>query len=97
MVIASLRKFEQNSDLRAQLFATNGSILVEASPSDNYWGVGLAMDNPNITFTKSWPGLNVLGRILTRLRILLMNRSKYKSEIVSALVSPKGSVLSNVN
>lgn len=87
MVIASLRKFEQNADLRAQLFATNGSTLVEASPGDKFWGVGLGMDNPRIPLTKQWPGLNILGRILTRVRTLLMNRNEYKSEIVNGATS----------
>uniref|UniRef100_A0A915D0K6 NADAR domain-containing protein n=1 Tax=Ditylenchus dipsaci TaxID=166011 RepID=A0A915D0K6_9BILA len=62
MVIGALRKFEQNPDLRQHLFDTAGSILVEASPSDKYWGVGLGIKSPAIRDIAKWPGLNVLGK-----------------------------------
>ncbi|KAI1717111.1 N-glycosidase [Ditylenchus destructor] len=74
MVIACLRKFEQNDDLREELFATAGSLLVEASPFDKFWGVGLSMESEMISKPNKWPGQNVLGRLLTMLRERLMSR-----------------------
>ncbi|KAI1729989.1 N-glycosidase [Ditylenchus destructor] len=74
MVIACLRKFEQNDDLREELFATTGSLLVEASPFDKFWGVGLSMESEMIKNPNKWPGKNVLGRLLTKLRDRLMAR-----------------------
>ncbi len=61
-------KFTQHPDLKAALLATVGTELVEASPMDTIWGIGLASSNPRATDRSKWRGLNLLGRILTRLR-----------------------------
>nr|WP_154984559.1 NADAR family protein [Paenibacillus xylanexedens] len=61
-------KFTQNEDLLAALLATQGTTLVEASPDDRIWGVGLAEEDPRIRDRKTWRGTNWLGEILTRLR-----------------------------
>ncbi|MBY0206286.1 MULTISPECIES: NADAR family protein [Paenibacillus] len=61
-------KFTQNEDLLAALLATQGTTLVEASPDDRIWGVGLAEEDPRIRNRKTWRGTNWLGEILTRLR-----------------------------
>lgn len=61
-------KFTQNEDLRDALLATRGTTLVEASPDDRIWGVGLAEEDPRIRNRKTWRGTNWLGDILTRLR-----------------------------
>lgn len=79
MVIACLRKFQQNPDLRKQLFDTQDALLVETSPFDNYWGVGITLDDPLIQNPKRWRGKNVLGRLLTKLREILKNDSKYNN------------------
>lgn len=39
-------RFRQNPDQRELLFATRGTTLVEASPHDRVWGIGLAADDP---------------------------------------------------
>ncbi|MCG7384480.1 NADAR family protein [Paenibacillus sp. ACRRY] len=61
-------KFTQNEDLLAALLATRGTTLVEASPDDRIWGVGLAEEDPRIRHRRTWRGTNWLGEILTRLR-----------------------------
>lgn len=61
-------KFTQNAGLLAALEATAGTELVEASPLDRIWGVGLSADNPRIQDPSQWRGLNLLGKVLTRLR-----------------------------
>lgn len=61
-------KFTQNAHLRAELMATGDTELVEASPTDLIWGVGMAEDNPLIHDPANWQGLNLLGKVLTRLR-----------------------------
>lgn len=60
-------RFSQNQDQRDLLFSTKGN-LVEASPIDCVWGVGLSVDNPLIKDEKNWKGQNLLGRMLTDVR-----------------------------
>jgi ribA/ribD-fused uncharacterized protein len=61
-------KFSQNAELRAQLLATAGTTLVEASPFDRIWGIGLGATNPLAQQRSTWRGQNLLGQILTKLR-----------------------------
>lgn len=61
-------KFTQNEDLLQILLQTAGTTLVEASPVDSIWGVGLAEDDPRIQDRKTWRGKNWLGEVLTRVR-----------------------------
>jgi ribA/ribD-fused uncharacterized protein len=61
-------KFTQNPELREALLATRGTTLVEASPYDKIWGIGLAATDPRAQDPTQWKGQNLLGQILTRLR-----------------------------
>ncbi len=61
-------KFTQNAELRAKLVATRGTLLVEASPYDRIWGIGLAATDPRAKDPAKWRGQNLLGKILTALR-----------------------------
>lgn len=65
-------KFTQNEALKQALFATQGTTLVEAAPNDNIWGIGLASDDPRAFKRKTWQGKNLLGEILTQLRVELL-------------------------
>jgi len=64
----NLLKFFQHNDLRSRLIETIPKILVEASPCDTVWGVGLAANNPLILDEKNWRGQNLLGKVLMRVR-----------------------------
>lgn len=66
-------KFEQNPKLLNELLNTNGKKLVEASPTDRVWGIGLAEDDPRIHDPKNWRGTNWLGEVLTKLRDDILN------------------------
>ena len=61
-------KFTQNPALLELLLATRGTTLVEASPYDKIWGIGLAASDPRAQDPKQWKGQNLLGKILTALR-----------------------------
>ena len=61
-------KFSQNADLKEALLATKGTTLVEASPYDTIWGIGLKEDDARAKNVATWRGLNLLGKILTNIR-----------------------------
>lgn len=61
-------KFTQDNELCHALLATDGTILVEASPYDKIWGIKLAEDDPRAQDPRQWKGQNLLGFILTDIR-----------------------------
>jgi len=68
----NMAKFTQNTELKQHLFATKGKRIVEASPLDPIWGVGLCETDPLILDEKNWKGQNLLGETLTLVRDVLM-------------------------
>jgi ribA/ribD-fused uncharacterized protein len=68
MLIACRAKYSQNDWLKNMLLKTGDRILVEASPIDTIWGVGLHEDNDSILDEKNWLGENRLGRVLMQVR-----------------------------
>lgn len=68
VVRANEAKFTQQSELRAFLESTGSRILVEASPVDRIWGIGLAQDDARAADPQQWDGLNLLGFALMEVR-----------------------------
>jgi ribA/ribD-fused uncharacterized protein len=64
-------KFGQNPTLRAFLLGTGSKVLVEASPMDRIWGIGLAATDPRASDPEQWQGLNLLGFALMEVRARL--------------------------
>ncbi len=74
VVTAARAKFGQNPDLRAYLSGTAGRVLVEASPRDRVWGIGLGASDERSRDPTRWQGLNLLGFALMEARALLVAR-----------------------
>jgi ribA/ribD-fused uncharacterized protein len=73
----SFAKFSQHSALGQFLLATGDAVLVEASPTDTIWGIGLAQDSPLARNPSSWQGLNLLGFALMKVRTRLRTRESH--------------------
>lgn len=71
VVAASVAKFGQHPDLLAYLLGTGDRVLVEASPTDRIWGIGLAASDPGADDPARWRGLNLLGFALMQARARL--------------------------
>ena len=68
VVNANLAKFSQNKELSQFLLSTGNRVLVEASPVDKIWGIGLSQDNPASGNPNTWKGMNLLGFALMEVR-----------------------------
>ncbi len=63
---ANLHKF--SGDLKQFLLETGDREIVEASPTDCIWGIGLGMNNPDIFDKNKWRGTNWLGECIMKVR-----------------------------
>jgi ribA/ribD-fused uncharacterized protein len=70
--IGNVAKFHQNPALGDFLAATGSRVLVEASPYDRIWGIGLRASDPRATDPDRWPGRNLLGFTLMQVRAHLI-------------------------
>ncbi|OAR22415.1 hypothetical protein A8W25_22465 [Streptomyces sp. ERV7] len=68
VVTGSVHKFGGSTALRTYLLSTGTRVLVEASPLDRIWGIGLAADAPEASDPANWRGQNLLGFALMETR-----------------------------
>jgi ribA/ribD-fused uncharacterized protein len=68
VVQGNLAKFGQDPALRSYLLSTGSRVLVEGSPQDRVWGIGLVASDPRASDPSSWLGLNLLGEALMEVR-----------------------------
>jgi ribA/ribD-fused uncharacterized protein len=68
VVEGNWHKFSQHPALRDWLLSTGDQVLVEASPVDAIWGIGLDERHPDAPQPARWPGLNLLGFALMDVR-----------------------------
>lgn len=74
--LGNLAKFTQNEELLEQLLDTDDEELVEASPTDCIWGIGLAEGNPDCYDKSKWRGTNWLGECIMRVRTDIKSRKR---------------------
>ncbi|MFC9678696.1 NADAR family protein [Streptomyces sp. NPDC056948] len=68
VVDGSVHKFAAHPGLREFLLNTGERVLVEASPVDRVWGIGLAADDEAASDPERWRGPNLLGFALMAAR-----------------------------
>ncbi|MEV5611649.1 NADAR family protein [Streptomyces sp. NPDC052225] len=71
VVEGSVHKFASDPALREYLLNTGDRVLVEASPVDRVWGIGLAADDAAAEDPRKWRGPNLLGFALMEARARL--------------------------
>ncbi|HEY1173232.1 MAG TPA: NADAR family protein [Verrucomicrobiae bacterium] len=68
VVTGNHAKFSQHADLRYFLLNTGDKVLIEASPYDRIWGIGLSASDERAEKPSQWRGLNLLGFALMEVR-----------------------------
>ena len=72
MYAVNFAKYEQNPVLAQYLLSTGSKTLVEANGKpDLIWSCGLYANDPRIEDSSKWPGKNLLGKVLMRVRQVL--------------------------
>ena len=64
----NLLKFSQDENLKDFLLSTKNDIIVEASPYDKIWGMGMSADDEFVENPTRWKGENLLGFALMEVR-----------------------------
>lgn len=75
VVAGNLAKFSQNAEMGELLHRTGSKVIVEASPRDRIWGIGIGKDNEHAENPLLWKGLNLLGFALMEVRHRLDQQS----------------------
>jgi ribA/ribD-fused uncharacterized protein len=73
--IGNYAKFSQDEELKSILFQYRDREIVEASPTDKIWGIGLSENDPRCKDKSTWQGLNWLGECIMRVRKDLLEKS----------------------
>ena len=71
VIIGNYLKFNKIPELKELILSTENKILVEGSPYDKIWGVGIRFDHKNINDPLKWKGQNKLGKSLMYVRSIL--------------------------
>lgn len=71
VIKGNFHKFSQNESFKNFLLATENKILVEASPYDKIWGIGLREEDTAAMNPNTWAGENLLGFALMQVRDLI--------------------------
>jgi ribA/ribD-fused uncharacterized protein len=93
VVAGNLAKFGQHALLGRYLLGTGDQVLVEASPLDRVWGIGLTADDERAASPTTWAGANLLGFVLMAVREQLVGESliggREKRKITIAEYDPR--------
>ena len=89
LISACKLKFSQNPHLTNHLRSHTDAIIAEASPHDNFFGIGLHISDPRASIPTCWTGLNHMGRILMGLKYELPPLSSTQQDPTSKIPPPR--------
>ena len=72
LLTAIRAKFSQNRELKQALINTGDSIIAEASPYDDIFGIKMTAEEALQVSPDQWRGQNILGRALMDVRMELV-------------------------
>jgi ribA/ribD-fused uncharacterized protein len=75
VVEGNIHKFSQHESMRTFLLNTGNKVIVEASPRDFIWGIGLGQDRKEAMDPNTWRGSNWLGFALMEVRDELLKQN----------------------
>lgn len=81
VLFGAREKFNQNPELKEILMNTGNTLMVEASPRDLIWGIGLSEYEAKKIPPEEWKGLNLLGKILDKLKLEFKNELNINKKI----------------
>ncbi|NJO01782.1 MAG: NADAR family protein [Bacteroidia bacterium] len=84
----NFHKFSQHPEMGTFLKNTDPYVLVEASPRDRIWGIGLSQDAENVENPHTWQGHNLLGFALMEVRDILQALDDLEREEPGSLILP---------
>lgn len=73
MIPGLVSKFTQDTYSLNVMLDSVGTVLVEASPTDRIWGIGMSADDPRATDPTRWQGMNLLGTVLMAARNIIVD------------------------
>lgn len=76
--LGNIHKFNQYPIFADYLLKTGDKVLVEASPTDNIWGIGMSQNNKEVENVHAWRGQNLLGFALMSARDFLSTFGHFK-------------------
>ena len=72
---ANYAKFTQNPHMLEELKTYGDREIVESSPEDSIWGIGMHETHPDILDKSKWQGKNWLGQAIMRVRDELLTEN----------------------
>jgi len=76
MIDVNIAKYTSDPYLEDILLSTGDKTIVEASPTDSIWGIGLHWSDDKVLDESKWQGQNLLGKALMEVRTKLQNNGK---------------------
>jgi ribA/ribD-fused uncharacterized protein len=69
IVKAGLReKVKQNRKVKKLLVSTGEAVIVEAKENDDFWAIGIDIDDEDVLDSGEWTGANNMGKLLMNIR-----------------------------